>query len=242
MNLALLFDDDFIAADRVRLRGRRLEHLHSVLKVTEGDRIPVGRVNGRMGEGRIVRLSESEAELAVQLCQEPPPPLPLTLVLAMPRPKMFRRILQTCASLGVKDIWLIHSYKVEKSFWQTPWLTPDSIRENLVLGLEQAKDTLMPEIRVRKRFKPFVEDELPGLVRGRQGWVAHPGVDTPCPVHVNTPSVLCIGPEGGFTPYEVGKLEEAGCRSVHLGPRILRVETAVPVLISRLFDACCAAF
>ena len=36
----------------------------------------------------------------------------------------------------------------------------------------------------------------------------------------------------------VGKLEEAGCQGVHLGPRILRVETAVPVLISRLFDAC----
>ena len=60
----------------------------------------------------------------------------------------------------------------------------------------------------------------------------------PCPTHLNEPAALCIGPEGGFTDYEVGKLEEAGCRSVHLGPRILRVETAVPVLISRLFDAC----
>ncbi len=56
-----------------------------------------------------------------------------------PRPKMFRRVLQTCASLGVKDLWLINSYKVEKSFWQTPWLTEDHLRENLALGLNRPK-------------------------------------------------------------------------------------------------------
>lgn len=239
MNLALLFDDDFIAEDRARLTGRRLAHLRSVLKAGTGDRVPVGRVNGRMGMGEVLRLSDTEAELRVQLTQLPPPALPLTLVLAMPRPKMFRRVLQTCASLGVKDLWLIHSYKVEKSFWQTPWLSEPHLRENLTLGLEQARDTVMPRVQVRQRFKPFVEDELPGLLAGRQGWVAHPGTATPCPVHVNAPALLCIGPEGGFTPYEVGKLEEAGCQGVHLGPRILRVETAVPVLVSRLFDACC---
>lgn len=238
MNLALLFDDDFIAPDRALLRGRRLEHLHTVLKANTGDSLPVGRVNGLMGSGQLLRLTDTEAELQIELHQAPPPALPLTLVLAMPRPKMFRRVLQTCASLGVKDIWLINSYKVEKSFWQTPWLSDENLRENLTLGLEQAKDTVMPQVHIRKRFKPFVEDELPGLLAGKTGLVAHPGTERPCPTHLNAPSLLCIGPEGGFTPYEVGKLEEAGCQGVHLGPRILRVETAVPVLISRLFDAC----
>lgn len=238
MNLALIGDDDFISPERVRLTGRRLEHLKTVLRATTGDRIPVGRVNGLMGHGQILSLTESEAELAVTLDQPAPPPLPLTLVLAMPRPKMFRRVLQTCAALGVKDLWLINSYKVEKSFWQTPWLSDENLQENLTLGLEQAKDTLMPTVHIRKRFKPFVEDELPALITGKQALVAHPGTDRPCPTHLNQAALLCIGPEGGFTPYEVGKLAEAGCQGVHLGPRILRVETAVPVLVSRLFDAC----
>lgn len=238
MNLALLFEEDFTEANRVRLTGRRLAHLHSVMRVGTGDCIPVGRVDGDMGTGEVLSLTDTEAELRVSFDQPPPAALPLTLILAMPRPKMFRRVLQTCATLGVKDIWLINSYKVEKSFWQTPWLSDDNLRENLTLGLEQARDTVMPRVHIRKLFKPFVEDELPALLAGKRALVAHPGTCTPCPTHLNQPTALCIGPEGGFTPYEVGKLEDAGCEAVHLGARILRVETAVPVLVSRLFDAC----
>lgn len=238
MNLALLFEADFVAPDRAVLMGRRLTHLHQVLKVAEGDVIPVGQVNGRIGTGRILQLTASRADIQVELTDPPPAPLPLTLILAMPRPKMFRRVLQTCATMGVKDLWLINSYKVEKSFWQTPWLSEEHLRENLTLGLEQARDTHLPSVNIRKRFKPFVEDELPGLLQGKRALVAHPGAPTACPSHLDQPAALCVGPEGGFTDYEVGKLEETGCESVHLGPRILRVETAVPVLVSRLFDAC----
>ena len=238
MNLALLFETDFTAPDRAQLTGRRQLHLQTVMKASEGDRIPVGLVNGMMGMGEILRLTDNEVELAVTLDSPPPAALPLTLVLAMPRPKMFRRVLQTATALGVKDIWLLNAWKVEKSFWQTPWLSDEALAENMALGLEQAMDTVMPRVTVRQRFKPFVEDELPALIEGRTALVAHPGTDDACPAQINEPALLCIGPEGGFIPYEVEKLQQAGCRAVHLGPRILRVETAVPVLVSRLFDAC----
>ncbi|MCL1478253.1 MAG: 16S rRNA (uracil(1498)-N(3))-methyltransferase [Marinobacter sp.] len=238
MNLALLFVADFISADTVRLSDRRLEHLRRIRKIAVGDSVPVGQVNGNIGVGRVTSLTEHYAELHISLDQAPPTPLPLTLMLAMPRPKMFRRTLQTCATLGVKELWLMNSYKVEKSFWQTPWLQEPALHDNLVLGLEQARDTLMPKVHIRKLFKPFVEDELPALLAGKQALVAHPGSAQPCPVHLPGPAALCIGPEGGFTDYEVDKLQQAGCQAVHLGQRILRVETAVPVLVSRLFDGC----
>ena len=60
----------------------------------------------------------------------------------------------------------------------------------------------------------------------------------------DTHELASPGPNITFTPPadavqgEVDKLTEAGCEAVHLGNRILRVETAVPVLVSRLFDAC----
>lgn len=238
MNLALLFEEDFTSPDRVRLTGRRREHLATIVKANDGDTVPVGKVDGLMGVGRVLNQTASYIDLEVAFNQPSPGALPLTLILAMPRPKMFRRVLQTCATLGVKDIWLTNAYKVEKSFWQTPLLEDASIREHLTLGLEQARDTVMPQVHVRKLFKPFVEDELPGLLAGRRALVAHPGTSTPCPAQLREPAVLCIGPEGGFTPYEVDKLVAAGCEAVHLGARILRVETAVPVLVSRLFDPC----
>lgn len=238
MNLALLSPQDVLDDNHARLTGRRRDHLVSVLRAGEGDTLPVGLEDGPMGIGTVTRLTDTVAELQLELDRSPPAPLPLTLVLAMPRPKMFRRVLQTVAALGVKDIWLINSYKVEKSFWQTPWLRPEHLRENLTLGLEQAMDTHMPRVTIRQLFKPFVEDELPSLLQDRPGLVAHPGTNTPCPTHIRHPATLCIGPEGGFIPYEVDKLVEAGCQSVHLGPRILRVETAVPVLISRLYNLC----
>ena len=238
MNLALLSQQDLLDEQHARLGGRRRDHLVSVLRAGEGDTLPVGIVDGPMGTGTVTRLTDTVAELRLTLDRSPPPPLPLTLILAMPRPKMLRRVLQTVASLGVKDIWLVNSYKVEKSFWQTPWLKPEHLRENLTLGLEQAMDTGMPQVHQRKRFKPFVEDELPALLSARPGLVAHPGTGVPCPTHLDAPATLCVGPEGGFIPYEVDKLVEAGCQAVELGPRILRVETAVPVLISRLYNAC----
>ncbi|QDR31016.1 RNA methyltransferase, partial [Pseudomonas aeruginosa] len=52
---------------------------------------------------------------------------------------------------------------------------------------------------------------------------------------VEKPVTLAIGPEGGWIPYEVDKLREAGLHPVQLGERILRVETAVSALLARLF-------
>ncbi|NWL80803.1 16S rRNA (uracil(1498)-N(3))-methyltransferase [Pseudomonas taiwanensis] len=235
MNLLLLEDADFIAADRARLEGRRLKHLHEVHRAEAGDSLRVGRLGGQMGQGRLLNLEASCAELEVSFDQPPPAKLPITLLLALPRPKMLRRVFQTVAAMGVPRLVLLNSYRVEKSFWQTPFLDPAAIREQLILGLEQARDTVLPEVVIEKRFKPFVEDRLPQLTAGTLGLVGHPGDHPPCPRAVNEPITLAIGPEGGWIPYEVEKLHEAGLQPVQLGERILRVETAVTALLARLF-------
>ena len=98
-----------------------------------------------------------------------------------------------------------------------------------------ARDTALPAIEQRKLFKPFVEDELPGLCANTTALVAHPmpdGAASPRPAQ--PPGLLAVGPEGGFTDYELARLQEAGCRPFSLGPRALRVEAAVPALLSRL--------
>ena len=137
--------------------------------------------------------------------------------------------------MGVKRLYLINTWRVEKSYWQTPWLSDSNIREQFILGLEQGCDTALPEIIIKKRFKPFVEDELPNIISNTKALVAHPIGSTPFPVALNQQTTLAVGPEGGFIDYEVTKLVEAGFESITLGNRILRVETAIPVLLSKLF-------
>ncbi|MBP5072920.1 16S rRNA (uracil(1498)-N(3))-methyltransferase [Pseudomonas chlororaphis] len=235
MNLLLLEEADFIAADRVILRDRRLTHMQEVHRAAVGDSLRVGRIGGLMGSAELLRLETQEAELQVRLDQPPPTKLPLTLVLALPRPKMLRRVLQTVAAMGVPRLVLVNSYRVEKSFWQTPFLEPEAIREQLILGLEQARDSVLPEVVIEKRFKPFVEDRLPALVEGTLGLVGHPGRYPACPRGLDEPVTLAIGPEGGWIPYEIELLGKSGLQPVQLGERILRVETAVTALLARLF-------
>lgn len=233
MNLILLHEDDFIVQNRARLQGRRLEHILTVQRAAVGDKLRVGKLNGLLGTGNIVSLDNQCLEIEVQLQQEPPKPLPVTLLLSLPRPKMLKRILQSVSSMGVKKIYLINSYRVDKSFWGSPLLHAEKLNEQLILGLEQARDTILPEIHLRPRFKPFVEDELPEISKGAKAYIAHPEAVIACPSGISQPATLAIGPEGGFIPYEVEKLQSCGFLPVSLGERILRVETAVPVILSR---------
>lgn len=235
MNLLLLHDADFIAIDRVRITDRRLQHLNNVNKASVGQSLRAGRLGGLQGQASLLSINNTAAELQVDLQQPAPAKLPITLVLALPRPKMLRRTLQTIASMGVEKLVLVNSYRVEKSFWQTPFLLPDAINAELILGLEQARDTVLPEVILAKRFKPFVEDDLPAITANTRGLVAHPGDYPDCPRALSEPVTLAIGPEGGWIPYEVELLVKAGLQPVQLGERILRVETAVPALLARLF-------
>ncbi len=234
MNLILLFKNDFIGSGKVRLKGRRFNHIKKVHRACEGDILSVGLVNQRMGTGLVTKITSQFVEMEVFLDTPPPVGLPLVLVLALPRPKMVRRIIQAVTCLGVKKIYLVNAWRVEKSFWSSPVLIRENLEKELILGLEQAKDTILPEIFLKPLFKPFVVEELPVIAENTLALAAHPKSCLSCPNNINTPVTLAVGPEGGFIDIEIKTLNQAGFKTVTLGKRILRTETAVPVLISRI--------
>lgn len=227
MNLMLLFPEDFVSEARVRLTGRQLDAINRI----GGREFRVGVLNGRVGTGTVVE----PGQLDVRLDSDPPPPLPLTLVLALPRPKVLNRVIGSATSMGIKRIFLVNAWRVEKSYWKSPRLSPESLRTQSILGLEQARDTVLPDIELRRFFRPFVEEELPAIAVDTLALVAHPGASDACPRQVRQPVTMAVGPEGGFIAEEIASLERAGFQSVHFGPRILRVETAVAALVGRLF-------
>lgn len=234
MNLILLSEDDFVSPTSVRLSDRRFLHIRDIHRTKVGDTLRVGLVGGGIGQGGVVELTGEFVQLDVVFNTPPPQPLPLTLFLALPRPKFLAKILQTTTSLGVKQIYLFNSYRVEKIYWHCEQLQPEEIRRACLLGLEQARDTVLPQIHLRRLFKPFVEDELPGLIKDTQALLAHPTASAVCPRETRGQVSLAIGPEGGFIDYEVEKLTAAGFQPVHTFERILKVEAAVTSLIGRL--------
>jgi len=235
MNLVLIFNTDFIGENKVRLSDRRFKHIASILKAGQGQTLQVGLLNGLLGTGQITEISADHVELAVHLSTPPPQPVSITVILALPRPKMIRRIIQNIASIGVKELYFINSFHVEKSYWQSPALEPHAIREHLITGLEQGKDTVLPEVHLRKRFKPFIEDELPSIVKDAQTrLVAHPYDSQPCPQSIKTDTVIALGPEQGFSPYEIERFIDNKFSSISLGDRILKVEIALTFMLGKL--------
>lgn len=243
VNLLLLEPGELSADGTARIDGRRAEHVRAVLRAADGERIAAGVVDGRIGEAEIVAGgagAPAEAPLLVRtlLDRDPPPPSAVALLLALPRPKMLRRILQAVAALGVKRLALVGSYRVERSYFASPFVRPDAIRAELVLGLEQGRDTVLPRVTVRRLFKPFLEDELDALFPAPERFLAHPSaagrLESSPPAAAGSTATLAVGPEGGWTGYEAERLVEKGFRPVTLGPRPLRVDAAVPYAIAQV--------
>jgi 16S rRNA (uracil1498-N3)-methyltransferase len=236
VNLLLLEEGDLVAPDRAVLSDRRLVHAREVFRAAPGRDLRVGLLGGLRGTGRVLRLDGEALELALDLREPPPPKIPLTLLVALPRPKVLNRVVASATSLGAARIVLLNAWKVEKAYWGSPRLAPANLRHQAVLGLEQAGDTVLPDIRTARLFRPFVEGELPALLAGGTGLLAHPGSGGTALPPLLAPVVLAVGPEGGWIDAEVGSLLRAGLQPFDLGPRILRTETAIAALVGRLFQ------
>lgn len=213
---------------------RQCEHITQHLKLDVGDSLKVGIRNQARYDTKIDSVNAQGIWVCPEQVQPVPAKLPVTLIVALPRPKVLRRIVMDSVTLGVEKLIFIHSYRVDKSYWQTPFLK--QIDHYVTLGLEQAGDVHAPQVLLYPRFKPFVEDILPSLIQPeRPAYLAHPYVEAKMPCAISHGCNVIIGPEGGFIPYEVDLLEKNGCQTYHLGNRILRTETAVSYLLGRLF-------
>ncbi len=233
MNLLLLPRGSVDADGRAHVVGDAVAHVRRVLGKGVGDDLKVGEREGRIGRAVIESLDDHGLRLRCTLDADPPPKLPVTLVLALPRPPVLRRVLQHATTMGVGRIVLCNAARVEKSYWGSPALLPDEIDAQLRLGLEQGRDTVAPSIEQRPRLRPFVEDELAHAAIPRR-WLADGDGRTPVPCDVREPSIVAIGPEGGWVDFERELFAAAGFTAVTLGVRPLRVETAVVAVLARL--------
>ena len=237
MNLLLFEPEDLLPDGTAVVAGRRLRQLREVIKAEPGKLCKAGVLGGPVGRAELLTIDAERATFRFDPQQSAPPPLAVTLFCALPRPLTFAKVIHSAVTCGVKNIHFFHSAKVEKSYWQSSKLEPGAIRQEVILALEQCGDTVMPEIFFHRRFRVFVEDEIPGIVPGNAlRLFGSPGAAEPVPVGAarRGPVALAVGPEGGFNDFEENLLQSSGFRPVTLGKRILRSEFAVNSILTLL--------
>jgi RsmE family RNA methyltransferase len=150
-----------------------------------------------------------------------------------------KRLWAQLAALGVGRIILTNAEKVERFYFDSHVLEPDFYTAWLIEGLQQAGDTRLPEVRIVRELKPFLEDELDALFPSSGlRLLADPSAEkTIFQTLENTAlarTLLAIGPEGGWTPYELEMFSSHEFQAFNAGPRILRTDTACVALLSAL--------
>lgn len=241
MNLILLEPGEMQSGGRARLSDARAKHIIEVLQAAPGTGLRAGLLNGNRGRAIVTAIEEGVVELECRFEEPAPPPPRVDLLLALPRPKILRRLWAQLAALGVGRILLTNAWKVEKMYFDSHVLRPETYRPLLIEGLQQAGDTWLPEVFVFKQFKVLIEDELDPLCPKGVRLIARPG-EAPSirqALALSHPDrvLLAVGPEGGWVPYEEELLAAHGFLPVSLGPRALRTDTACIALLTLVHEA-----
>ena len=231
----ILFEKGEISSGVATFGGVRAEHVLKVLHGEVGQILKTGEVDGPIGTGEITAIENGLVTVRLTHDAEALAPW-VDLILAPPRPRVMKRLLPQLASLGVGRIVLVGAKKVEKDFWGATLLKEEIYRPLLIDGLMQAGTTALPTISTVRNFRKWLRDDLDGEFTTSNRIVAHPyGADSrPDCAEKSGRLLLAVGPEGGWTDEEVALLEEKGFARYSLGPRILRTDTAVVALLSRL--------
>jgi RsmE family RNA methyltransferase len=236
VNLLLLDPGEIDAGGDVVLSGPRAAHLLDVLHVAPGHEVRVGVLDGPRGTATVRSIADGTVALHCALEAGIPPRPSVDLLLAVPRPKVMRRLWAQIAALGVGRIILTNAEKVERNYFDTHILTPETYRPLLIEGLQQARDTRLPVVSIHRQLKVLIEDQLHALFGGGLRVVADPSAAAPLTEVARSSSaermLLAIGPEGGWNAFELGLLRAHGFQPAGMGPRTLRTDTACIALLA----------
>lgn len=235
MNLLIIYKTEMVSENEVVIAGKRVDHLREILDAKKGTVVRAGLFNGKKGTAEIVEIDEKKAVLKTSFPELPEPKIPLTVIIGLCRPKVISRLISDLTTYGVKRIDIIQTYYGDKGYWANDIFTPSGLEECIVKGLEQSMDTVPPRINLIKRFGPYSNDVLPQLISSdSKGFVCSPtALENLKIITKGTENVIAIGPERGFTKYELSQFINAGFEPAALGSRILRTESAVHVAVAQ---------
>lgn len=222
------------------LSDHRSIHLREILKLSPGDSIRMGILDGNWGEGTYLGQEGNFLQFSwPEPVYSSPAPFPLHLLIGTPRPPTARRLIKDLTTLGAAELHFTSTALGEKSYLQSSLWTKGEYRENLLEGAQQAQTTRLPEVFTHTSlFKGvnLLQERHPQALRLAPDLPRHGEKALEWPAVLPGPAVLAIGPERGWTEEERGFLHSRGFQVVNLGPRNLRTETACTVAAAMLLQ------
>jgi len=212
------------------LRGDdpRARHVRDVLRRRPGDTFDCGAIDGPRGKATVVADTAEGLRLRFAWESAPPPPLdPIVLLVGLPRPQTARKILREATALGLSRFRFFASGRGEPGYAASSLWRGDAVRRLLIEGAEQAFCTRLPEVALHASLSEALEAEATANATrvALDNYEAPRGLGA-LPAEPHTPVIVAVGSERGWTADERDSLRRARFELRHLGPRVLRTETA----------------
>jgi 16S rRNA (uracil1498-N3)-methyltransferase len=191
--------------------------------------------NGFVHRAEIVAVSDSEVSFALHEELEADASLPLHLLLAVFKFDHFEWAVEKATELGVARITPVLARRTEKHLGLAATKRAERWRRIALEASKQSRRTDVPEIAEPGNLKLALEREKSDvriLLSETEQSVSLGAALNENAASGEATHAIAIGPEGGWTPEEMSLFVSHGWRSVTLGPRILRAETAAIAAIA----------
>lgn len=209
------------------VRGDDVKHIAKVLRLRVGDAVQLCDGNGRECEAVIKSVSQDAVAFDTEPWREAKsePLVKITLFQCLPKAGKMETIIQKCVELGACGFVPVQSercvvvlkppYEGRIERWQR-------VSEE---AAKQSRRGIIPKVEM-----PVSLDKLDftGFDTVLVAYENEQTVSLKTALRAASPNrvAIVIGPEGGFSDAEIETLTKKGARSVSLGTRILRTETA----------------
>jgi 16S rRNA (uracil1498-N3)-methyltransferase len=218
-----------ITGDRVTLDGQEAHHLLHVMRAKVGERITLFDGSGAEFAAEIAKCGRSDVETRILARREVDRELPFTLVIGVSLPKGDRQkwLVEKLTELGVTKLVPLTT---ERGVAQPTDSALERLARSVIEAAKQCGRNRLMQITPPQTLNDWVTNAKSTADSRRL--IAHPdGKSLPSlDLAIPLPTHIAIGPEGGFTDAEVAAALAHGWQSVHLGQRILRIETAAATL------------
>lgn len=216
-----------LQSDQIVISGEPYHHLRKVLRLKAGAIILLLDGCGHCCEVQIEQLqSEQATTRLIRQWNETQESFKINLLQALPKGDKFDLVLQKGTELGV------HTFQAVETEHAIPNLNAARLKKReqrwqriASEAARQSRRTFLPGVKPLQKLSEVLEASSSDLKLVLWEAGAMPLAEA-LPATAPAGVRLLIGPEGGFSSAEINKITAAGYQPVHLGPRILRTETA----------------